>query len=159
MDKGSDAGLSFVPVRPPTWIVVLFAGILAFHFSTPVIAQDLRCGTSTIRLVCDGKEGPFCVASHAEVIMGNGQAGIITTPRYLDPALIPAAAGCAQGDGGDYLVVTFTTGGSCPECEKWGLFSIDGTEITKGGGDFDAVARRLRISKPDERRTVYLPEP
>jgi len=159
MGKRSDAGLSFMPVRPPTWIAVLFAGILAFHFSTPVIAQDLRCNTSTIRLVCDGKEGPFCVASHAAVILENSQTKIVTTPRYLDASLIPVAAGCTQGDGGDYLVLTFANGGSCPECEKWGLFKTDGTEITKGGGDFDAVARRLRISKPDERRTVYLPGP
>lgn len=134
----------------------LFACLVAVTAGMPAMAQDLRCGTSSIRLVCDGMEGPFCVASHAEFILDNGQTRIVSTPRYLRSALIPAMAGCAHGDGADYLVITLTTGGNRPECEKFALFKTDGTEITKGGGDFDAVARKLHISKPEESRTIYL---
>lgn len=121
-------------------------------------AENLRCGTTTVRLFCDRRDelSVFCLESHAELISDQGQTRIVRTPKYLNSDLIPVAAGCAQGDGGDYLVVSLINGGNCDECERQVLFRIDGTEVTKEGGDFYALIKNLHISIQGKIREINL---
>lgn len=148
--------LSLIGPPVPLLTVSALMHMVILATATPALAQELSCGGTTVRLVCDRRDGPFCLTSHAEFILSNGQTRVVNTPRYLRSDLFPAAAGCAHGDGGDYLVVTLTNGGNCDECERWALFKTDGTEITKGGGDFDTVTRNLHVSMPYGGRAIYL---
>lgn len=122
----------------------------------PALAEDLRCGTSTIRLVCEDRraEDNECVASHAEFLLDNGKTKIIRTPKGLDASQIPVTADCGTGDGGDYVFIVFSNGGGPGTAVD--LFKPDGTALTKNGKYLDKTAAKLHIQSFEYRRVIDL---
>lgn len=120
------------------------------------MAQDLRCGTSVIRLICDRRDTQdnTCVASHAEFVLENGQSKIVNTPKGLDVSQIAVEADCGKGDAGEYVFIEFSNGGGPGTAID--LFKPDGTAITKNGKFLDRMVKELKIEPFNKRRMIEL---
>lgn len=136
--------------------VSLFACLVAVTAGMPVMAQDLRCGTSVIRLICDRRDTQdnTCVASHAEFVLENGQSKIVNTPKGLDVSQIAVEADCGKGDAGEYVFIEFSNGGGPGTAID--LFKPDGTAITKNGKFLDRMVKELKIEPFNKRRMIEL---
>ena len=120
-------------LRLNTLLAAAWVGILAF--AVPAVAQDLRCGSSTVRLVCDNRDNSYapnwCARSHAEFRPDQGKISIVHGPDENDPSLIPTAVTCVHGSNHDYVLVRFDNGGNCDECEVTDVFTTDGEALTR----------------------------
>lgn len=136
--------------------ISIFAFMIAVTTGMSAMAQDLRCGTSTIRLVCDRRDvqDNTCVASHAEFILENGQTKIVNTPKGLDASQIAVLAACGKGDSGEYVFIEFSNGGGSGTAID--LFKPDGTAITKNGKFLDKMVKELKIEPFSKRRKIEL---
>lgn len=136
--------------------ISIFAFIIAATTGMSAIAQDLRCGTSVIRLVCDRRDvqDNTCVASHAEFILENGQTKIVNTPKGLDVSQIPVEVDCEKGNGGEYVFIMFSNGGGPGTAID--LFKPDGTAITKNGKLLDRTVKELNITPYSQPKTIDL---
>lgn len=136
--------------------ISIFAFMIAATTGMSAIAQDLRCGTSVIRLVCDHRDvqDNTCVASHAEFILENGQTKIVNTPKGLDASQIPVEVDCEKGNGGEYVFIMFSNGGGPGTAID--LFKPDGTAITKNGKLLDRTVKELNITPYSQPKTIDL---
>lgn len=136
--------------------ISIFAFMIAVTTGMSAMAQDLRCGTSSIRLICDRRDAQdnTCVASHAEFILENGQTKIVNTPKGLDASQIPVEVDCEKGNGGEYVFIMFSNGGGPGTAID--LFKPDGTAITKNGKLLDRTVKELNITPYSQPKTIEL---